>query len=228
MKLNFFWPGLTLALLLGGFANATANEITPEAKYLASALDSMHVEQLWLAGRQVNWRTGEPTGKIFTNAASHTHCSAFAAAAAEKLGVYLLCPPAHSAILLANAQQTWLCGSGTNQGWQPVKSPLQAQQLANEGQLVVVTCRNPDDKKPGHIAIVRPSLWSDAKILADGPEIIQAGARNYTSTTTREGFKNHPGAFESGQLLYFSHAVPPAKSERPTLANKMPDPKPGS
>jgi hypothetical protein len=167
----------------------------------------MHVEQLWLAGRQVNWRTGEPTGKVYTNATSHTHCSAFAAAAAEKLGVYLLCPPAHSAVLLANAQQTWLCGSGTNQGWRAVATPIEAQQLANAGELVVVTCKNPDPNRPGHIAIVRPSVWSDAKILADGPEIIQAGGHNYTSTTTREGFKNHPGAFEKNQLLYFAHAV---------------------
>ena len=212
---------LILAAALGGFLSARAAEITPAAEQLGEALDSMHVEQLWLAGRQVDWRTGEPNGKVYTNALTHTHCSAFAAAAAEKLGVYLLHPPEHSAVLLANAQQAWLCGDGTNQGWQLVKSSLLAQQLANEGQLVVVTCKNPDDKKPGHIAIVRPTKWNKAKVLADGPEIIQAGTHNHTSTTTREGFKNHPGAFENGELLYFSHPLPMLKLTQHNSANPV-------
>ena len=56
-----------------------------------------------------------------------THCSAFAASEAEKLGIYLLHPPEHSATLLANAQQEWLFGAGTNQGWFLVQSPLEAQ-----------------------------------------------------------------------------------------------------
>jgi hypothetical protein len=207
MKLKFIFTTLTLAVWLALLATASAADFSPDAKHLAAVLDSMHVEQLWQAGRQVDWRTGEPKGKVYTNALSHTHCSAFAAAAAEKLGVYLLRPPEHSAVLLANAQQEWLCSSGTNQGWHAVATPLEAQQLANAGELVVVTCKNPDPNRPGHIAIVRPSLWSEAKILADGPEIIQAGAQNFDSTTTREGFKHHPGAFEKNQLLYFAHAI---------------------
>ena len=187
--------------------SAIASEITPAGRQLTTFLDSMHVDQLWLPGRQVDWRTGEPNGKVYSNATSHTHCSAFAAATAEKAGIYLLHPPEHSAVLLANAQQDWLCGAGTNEGWQRVKSPIEAQQLANQGWLVVVTCKNPDPKRPGHIAIVRPSTKSDDLLLAQGPDIIQAGAQNSNSTTTQEGFKRHPGAFENGQLLYFSHAL---------------------
>lgn len=215
-----------LAAILTGSLSAAASEITPAGQQLGKALDAMHVERLWLSGRQVDWRTGEPNGKVYTNSTSHTHCSAFAAAAAEQLGVYLLHPPEHSAVLLANAQQEWLCGRGTNQGWQSVKSSVQAQQLANEGQLVVVTCKNPDAKRPGHIAIIRPGSWSEAKILAEGPEIVQAGAHNYTSTTTKEGFKNHPSAFEGGQLLYFSHAIPPPKLAQRDAANPVADTKP--
>jgi len=211
MRFTGILRGMIPLLILCGTLAASAGETAPAAQQLSKVLDSMHVEELWLPGRQVEWRTGIPNGKVYTNSTSHTHCSAFAAATAEKLGVYLLHPPEHSAVLLANAQQEWLCGQGTNQGWQPVKSPLAAQRLANDGLLVVVTCKNPDPKKPGHIAIVRPSQWSEAKILADGPEIIQAGGHNYTSATTREGFKNHPGAFEKGQLLYFSHTIPPPK-----------------
>lgn len=205
---------LILGTMLGGSFSATASDITPAGQQLAKVLDSMHVERFWLAGRQVDWRTGQPNGKVYTNAALHTHCSAFAAAAAEKLGIYLLHPPEHSSVLLANAQQDWLRGEGTNEGWQPVKSPLEAQQLANQGLLVVVTCKNPDPSQPGHIAIVRPSTKSDAAILADGPEVIQAGLHNHTDATAREGFKNHAGAFEHGQLLYFYHAITFSKFAR--------------
>lgn len=207
MKFARVFFGLILGALLCGWFSAAASEISPAGQQLTKVLDSMHVEQHWLAGRQVDWRTGEPNGKVYTNAALHTHCSAFAAAAAEKFDIYLLRPPEHSSVLLANAQQTWLCGNGTNAGWQPVKTSLLAQALANEGQLVVVTCRNPDAKRPGHIAIVRPSTKGEAAILDEGPEIIQAGQHNHADTTTKDGFKNHPGAFESGQLLYFSHVV---------------------
>ena len=71
----------------------------------------------------------------------------------------------------------------------------------------MVTCKNPNPAAPGHIAIVRPSTKSDDQILAEGPQIIQAGARNYSSASTKAGFKNHPGAFENRQLLYFAHKV---------------------
>ena len=84
---------------------ASASEITPDGQRLAAVLDSMHVDRLWLAGSKVNWQTGEPDGKFKTNSLTHTHCSAFAAAAADKLGIYLLHPPGHSTYLLANAQQ---------------------------------------------------------------------------------------------------------------------------
>src|ERR1700722_5734793 len=184
-----------------------AEEITPAGKRLAEALDSLHVEKLWLAGRKVDWRTGAPQGEYNKKYETHTHCSAFAAAAAEKLGVYLLRPPEHSTMLLANAQQDWLHDKGTNEGWRTVSSPVAAQHLANRGELVVVTFKNSDPKAPGHIAIVRPSEKSESLILAEGPEITQAGRNNYISTTAKEGFKHHPGAFQKGELLYFVHPV---------------------
>jgi len=214
-----------LTTWMGGLWSATAAEITPSGQRLGEVLDSMHVDRLWLAGRSVDWRTGEPKGKAYTNATSHTHCSAFVAAAAERLGVYLLHPPEHSSVLLANAQQEWLRAEGANHDWHPVASPSQAQQLANEGQLVVVTCKNPNESLPGHIAIVRPSVRSEAEILAEGPEIIQAGAHNYVSTTSKQGFKHHPGAFENNQLLYFSHAISPAKFAQGQTAATPPEAK---
>ena len=190
---------------------AGAGEISSDGQRLAGVLDSMHVEQLWLPGHSVNWRTGEPSKTTHTNTllmqvkgTIHTHCSAFAAAAAEKMGLYLLHPPEHSSVLLANAQQDWLRGAGTNQGWHAVSSPLLAQQLANQGQFVVVTYKNPDPDTPGHIAVVRPSIKDDQEILAHGPKIIQAGSHNYQSTSVEVGFRR---ALRHGQLLYFAHEI---------------------
>ena len=210
MKCKVGLPPLILAVWLAVALVADATELAPDGQRLAVVLDSMHVEQLWLPGHPVNWRTGEPVESGHTNlplnikGSAHTHCSAFAAAAAEKLGIYLLHPPAHSSFLLANAQQDWLRADGTNQGWYAISSPLLAQQLANGGQLVVVTYKNPDPDTPGHIAIVRPSTKSDQEIMAAGPQIIQAGSHNYQSTSVGTGFRR---ALRQGQLLYFAHKV---------------------
>jgi hypothetical protein len=55
--------------------------------------------------------------------------------------------------------------------------------FANQGTLVVVVYESPDSQKPGHIAIVRPSEKSCVRLEESGPQIIQAGQRNYTSTS---------------------------------------------
>jgi hypothetical protein len=66
-------------------------------------LDGMKVESLWLAREHVNWETGEPDkGQDYAGPGRSTHCSAFAAAVGERLGVYMLRPPEHGQILLAN------------------------------------------------------------------------------------------------------------------------------
>src|SRR5436305_802046 len=77
-------------------------EITAAGQNLASVLDSMNVEALWIANQHVNWETGEPDrGAEYEGPGKHTHCSAFAAAASKQLGVYLLHPPEHGQLLLA-------------------------------------------------------------------------------------------------------------------------------
>ncbi len=208
LKLRSIVPCFVSLLWLAARLGAVASEITPGGERLAHTLDAMHVDQLWLAGKQVDWRSGRPNGKVYDVPNGHTHCSAFVAAAAERLGIYLLHPPEHSSVLLANAQQDWLRSTGTNCGWFAVDSPLKAQRLANQGELVVVTCKNSNPKRPGHIAVVRPSAKDDASIQSEGPEITQAGLHNYIDTNAKEGFKNHPGAFEKQELLYFAHVVP--------------------
>jgi hypothetical protein len=198
---------LMLAAPVGAPAAATASEIDRAGRQLAQFLDAMHVEEHWLPGKQVDWRSGEANGKVFVTPKGHTHCSAFAAAVAERLGIYLLHPPDHSAALLANAQQDWLITHGAAQGWYPVATSLKAQELANEGKFVLVTFKNPDPDVPGHVAIVRPSAKGRAKIETEGPDIIMAGLHNRAKTTAKEGFKNHPGAFEHEKLRYFAHAI---------------------
>ena len=175
---------------------------------LAAMLDGTHVESLWLANEHVNWETGEPDrGAGYEGPGNHTHCSAFAAAAAKRLGVYLLRPPEHGQQLLSNAQADWLPGTeGKKAGWRPVHEMRQAQHLANEGSLVLVSFKNPDVHKPGHIAIVRPSEKPSPTLEENGPEVIQAGEHNHNKINVRIGFENHPGAFPNG-VRYYMHSL---------------------
>jgi hypothetical protein len=184
-----------------------AAEITAEGQHLAAVLDSMHVEEHWIAGAIVDWRTGDPTGKAITDVGKHTHCSQFAAAACEKLGIYLLRPPEHGSVLLANAQFDWLPGEGRRKGWTPVADGVAAQDLANQGQVVVAVCQNADPKKSGHIAIVRPGMKTPAQIAAEGPDVVQAGGTNFNSASLKRGFANHPDAFPKGEIRFYAHGM---------------------
>jgi hypothetical protein len=177
----------------------------------------MDVEHHWLRSHEhVAWKTGLPMKtehgrRLALLADDETHCSAFAAAAADALGIYLLHPPEHSTVLLANAQFDWLpSDEGREAGWSPVASPLDAQQVANTGELVVAVFQNPDKTQSGHIAIVRPAAKSAADILAKGPQITQAGFTNYRSGELIRGFDHHPGAWEPGGrggVRFYAHAV---------------------
>jgi hypothetical protein len=201
-----FLPLVFLALLISSASLFAAVEITAEGKHLAEVLDSMHVEEHWIAGAIVDWRTGDPTGKAIADNGKHTHCSQFTAAACEKLGIYILRPPEHSAVLLANAQFEWLPKEGQAAGWTPVADGAAAQDLANRGQVVVAVYQNIDPRKSGHIAIVRPGNKSPAQLAAEGPDVTQAGGTNYTSASLKRGFANHPDAFSKGEIRFYAHA----------------------
>lgn len=85
-----------------------------------------------------------------------------------------------------------------------------AQTLANQGWLVVAVFANPDPHRPGHIAVLRPSLKPDALLQAHGPEEIQAGGINRVRTFVARGFAFHPGAWlpgGAGAILFFAHPV---------------------
>jgi len=209
---------LTLATVSGALAQGSAasqehipccGPITAAGERLSDVLDSMNVESLWLAHEHVNWETGEPDkGAEYEGSGNHTHCSAFAAAAAKRFGIYLLRPPEHGQSLLANAQFEWLAGDAARQaGWRPVAEAREAQRLANEGNFVLAVFRNPDPHTPGHVAIVRPAKRSPDTLNADGPELIQAGQHNHDRINARVAFENHPGAFPDG-IRYYVHPIP--------------------
>ena len=209
--------GLVVALGLAGSAHAApcCGPITPAGERLAQFLDDTGVDHLWQAGQRVNWETGEP---IQVGKQTSTHCSAFAAAVAERLGVYILRPPQHPQDLLANAQMGWLRGDAgvpyrwrsCTYRWRSLPDPTAAQAAANRGELVVEAFENPNLARPGHIAIVRPSLQSAETLARGGPRETQAGATNAFNISTAHGFSHHRGAWEaggSGGIRYFAHVI---------------------
>src|SRR5580692_1047880 len=138
-----------LIMVFAGAAHP-ADVVTPQAQAMMQALDAMGVESKWIAGQHVYWDTGLPTGVPETSPGKHTHCSAFVAAAAKKLGIYILRPPEHGQKLLANAQNDWLAQEGAAHGWRKLADAREAQAATNRGMLVVASYHNHHDDRPGH------------------------------------------------------------------------------
>ena len=197
------------ALPAGARAAPCCGPVSDAGRRLVAFLDGSGVEHLWLPGFRVNWRTGAAVSAWSDR--SGTHCSAFAASAAMRLGVYVLRPPQHTQNLLANAQMGWLRGAdAAAAGWRPLADATEAQMRANAGELVLAAVENPDPRKPGHIAIVRPSDIDAATLREDGPLVTQAGAENALSVPLAEGFSHHPGAWIAGgggSVRFFAHMV---------------------
>ncbi len=213
---NWRLAGLLVLLVVVSLGGAAARAqpccgpITAEGERLAAYLDATGVDHLWLAGWHVDWRTGAADRPEPGGPEARTHCSAFVAAVAERLGAYILRPPEHPQSLLANAQMGWLGRDGGQSGWQPVADGAAAQHLANTGMLVVAAFQNPDPHRPGHIAVIRPSFKTAAELAREGPQETQAGAMNAPSTTIATGFRHHRGAWEpdgTGAIRYYAHAV---------------------
>jgi hypothetical protein len=157
----------------------------------------------------VDWSTGV-ADKPDATAGNHTHCSAFVAAACQRRGVYILRPPQHGQILLANAQYEWLPSeAGRAAGWRPLdNAPLpqlywEAQQLANNGAVIVAVIRNPDESHPGHIALVMPKEIDRARVEAEGPMVIMAGTHNFNYISVQHGFKSHLHGWPSAEVKFY-------------------------
>ncbi len=192
------------------FASACCGAITSAGARLAAFLDATGVDRLWLHGFRVNWETGEAIS-AWDDDRPHTHCSAFVASVAKRLGVYVLRPPEHGQVLLANAQMGWLSGSeAASDGWRRLPDVVAAQTQANLGDLVLAVYENPDPDRPGHIAVVRPSAIDAAALMANGPFVAQAGGHNAFSVPLARGFHNHKGAWIAGgggSVRFFAHTL---------------------
>lgn len=199
---NLLRRSLLVLVLWCGAHGAVAEPISPDARLLFRVIDSLDVEHRWPAGQHVNWETGIPTGRPETTPGAHTHCSAFVAAAAQRVGIYILHPPEHAWTLLANAQHDWLPAGGATLGWKRISDGLEAQDYANRGWLVVASYRNHRDDESGHIAIVRPSEKDLGALQAEGPQITQAGSNNYRSVALHVGFA---GRYQ--EVSYYAHRV---------------------
>ena len=66
-----------------------------------------------------------------------------------RIGIYILRPPQHSQVLLANAQIGWLRSpEASAMGWQSMPDVTSAQMRANLADLVLAAFENPDPDKP--------------------------------------------------------------------------------
>jgi hypothetical protein len=194
---------LLIAAMCFSTGSRAADPVSPASQQLFQIIDGLDVEHRWPAGKHVSWETGIPDGRPETTVGKHTHCSAFVAAAAERVGIYVLRPPEHGQILLANAQYDWLPSGGTKLGWKRIADGMQAQNYANQGWLVLAAYRNHDDGKPGHIAIVRPGNKDVSALQEEGPQITQAGGTNHRSVALRVGF---PGE-RFHEVAFYGHPV---------------------
>jgi hypothetical protein len=181
--------------------SAVSSPITAKGESLAAVLDQMDVEHHWLAFTKLNNPDVDGSPLLDDDGVpvetSVTHCDAFVKRACDLLGAPMTAGEgSHDH---ANQQYDWLeeqaeSHSDANEaGWHEVTG-LEAQSLANQGGVVVAATRNTAGK-PGHVAMVRPSTKDIDTILAEGPQIAQAGQENYNSTSVAQGFNHHPGAW---------------------------------
>jgi len=201
-------PGITVL-------HADVGVVTPLGQQLAGYLDSFQVQHWWPT-IPVNWQTGSqntPTPPAPNTTLTGTHCSDFTTAAAWPLGIYILRPPIYPGGWndMANYQDLWFkTNSQTPYGWLTISNSstngIIAQDLANQGYLVIASYLNPDINDSGHTAVVHPYSNTVANIMAVGPEECQAGTYNYNLTNIATGFNEHPDAFPSN-INYFYHPV---------------------
>lgn len=198
---------------------------------LAEFLDALLVDRYWLKGHHIVWQTGQQNAPIGVGRSRYTHCSTFVAAAAMRLGIYILQPPFHNEYLLASAQDHWLRGylryqgkTAADAGWVRLGRGVEsaainlAQNVANKGKFVLASfAQRPivDDVTgepmavPGHIAIVRPQEPPVNVVAMDSPTlaVCAAGHVNSAAISIETSFAEHPGAWPNN-IDFYAHDTP--------------------
>ena len=159
------------------------------------------------------WTTGQQDRADGVAPETASHCSAFVAAVALALDLYVLRPPNASQELLTNKQYDWLNGkqyppapTAQASNWQALGLSggagvlAQAVSRANAGQLVLAAFASADRHKPGHICIVRPQDWSEDS--GSPPLVMSAGTKNYCKIDMKIAFEQHAGAWPSAVALF--------------------------
>jgi hypothetical protein len=171
----------------------------------------LNVETHWVAGQHIDWETGEPSDRDDTHNVKN-HSAAFVAAACQKLKIVILRPPEHAQDLLSNAQFDWLpTSAATAQAWKHIPNDSRynaAQDLANKGFVVVAIVKNSDERKPGQVALVMPAAVTEKDLTENGPQIIMAGVKNYTSTALKNGFKGFYNKWPESQVEFYYYENP--------------------
>jgi len=217
MKIKLF---VLLAVLITH--SLQAGEISPRGLALQRFLIHERVDSLWLPGHYVDWKSGkniDPSpGEIKRLRLYKTsHCSSYVAAVSMKMGVTMLNPETspEGNYLLANHQNEWLNSeAGKKAGWN-LATEKDAENLANEGKLVIASVENPNHEKSGHIAIVVPDAEiTPEQITTQGPTISQAGSPsspvpngNSLHTSTVNGFYHHAHG-DLKMIQFFYHDIP--------------------
>jgi hypothetical protein len=116
-----------------------------------------------------------------------THCGEFVRDVCGDMGA-----PMPRPVMYANEQIDWLFSpAGYVEGWTEVETANEASDLAEKGELVLATYRNPvlPPKGHSHIAVVVPAIG------AAEPHVAQAGGRNFSNEPLSHGFGDLPVRF---------------------------------
>ena len=189
--------------------NGTLLVVDEKGNKLKNFYLSLNVENLWIAGSHINWETGV-ADKPDATTGTHTHCSAFVASTCKQIGIYILRPPEHGQILLANAQYDWLkTTDGYKAGWHQITGDnrksiyINAQKLANSGNVIVAIIKSSDASRPGHAALVMPKEIDSNNLVETGPSLIMAGKHNFNLISLKNGFKSHLTGWPENEILFF-------------------------
>ncbi|HXY36270.1 MAG TPA: hypothetical protein VEI07_18685 [Planctomycetaceae bacterium] len=154
---------------------------------LAERLDGMDVENHWLPGQDVSWKTGNP---VDDNPGPASNGSEFVAAVCARMKVVIAEPVPEN--FFPDMQYDWLVDVGTASGWVAVGGDVEAQLLANQGWVVVAAWKAPtqtsDRSLDGQMGIVHPDSKPVEAVADRGPTITVAGQQNYANIALKDSF----------------------------------------